>query len=191
VERLYHRKLTVKIIDTVYPDIDRVVRNTLIRAGISIELKNFFVHRRDLYFERIPYAPHESAWEIGILELRYRLMRYTWFYKRGYILRACKEAGMLIHMIENLTCHSNLLSLPEEAAEQVIQSLISLSSYPHMEETQLQFASRDALQIFGFRHDGFIHKKTCGWFPDDNEIQFIAGVVGRFFKHYGIIVHHG
>ena len=188
MEHSNHRRLTMQIIDSVFPDIEEVIRNCLIRASIAVDIRECIRRRREIHFYRIPYAVHETAWDIGMLEMRYRLMRYRWQYKRGKVKTSCKEVGLLIHMIENFFCHSNVFDLPEPMKQSSVTSMISLGEYPRFNGASLMFVSYGFLHRFRMRDDGYTHRKTRNSFPNEPDIEEISEAVQRFFWHYGIIV---
>ncbi len=188
MEQAYHRKVTKEIIQAVYPEIDQDVMSCIVRSSLLNELRELFRRRRELHFDRIPYGDHESTWDIGILEIRYRLMRYRWNYNRRKFRRACRQVGILINMIEDFFCHSNAFDLPEYAQEETVSSLIRLGPYPSFEGCSLMFTSYTFFQRMRRRDDGYSHSRTLGSYPSGQELDIIAQTTKQFFSHYGIIV---
>ncbi len=188
MEYTSHQKMTREIIEAVYPDIDHDVRACLERSSMLVHFREVICRRRELHFDRIPYAGHESAWDIGMLEMRYRLMRYRWHYARKKYRKACREVGILIHMIEDFFCHSNTFDLPEKARDEVVRSLVRLDGYPKLEDVSLMFSSYALFQRLLHRDDGYSHSRTLGSYPTEREMDLIASTMKEFFNHYGIIV---
>ncbi len=180
--------MTSQVIESVYPEINRDLKSCLTRFSTLVGIREFFWRRRELHFDRIPYASHQSTWDIGVLEIRYRLMKYRWFYKRGRIRRACREIGILILMLEEFFCHTNIFDLPQGAKDKVTYALIRLEPYPQMDDASLMFTSYSPFQGLLRRDDGYSHSRTIRRYPSEQELQLIALTVKKLFSHYGIIV---
>lgn len=180
--------MTNDVIMRVYPEVSEELKRCLFNSSILLDLLSLFRRKREQHFERYPFASHEIAWEIGILELRYRLMKYRWHYQRRAFRRACREVGVIIHMIEDFYRCSNVFDLSPDDAAEVLNRLIALDEYPQLEGEPLVIASKSLLQLFGLQQDGYTYQQAAHRNPSSEQLDQIAAGVKRFFDHYGIIV---
>ena len=184
VELAYHRKLTLQVLDEVFPDLTPALRVWMVRGNLSTDWLGYIIYRRTAHFDRIPFASHESAWELSILEVRYHVMRCRWYHTRNAERRACWEAGRVLHIIQDFFCHSNFFDLPGSSQQRISQALLGLEAYPELPGIPLQITSWGLLQCIGFKQDGFTHKDHHHDCPRPAELRMVAENKRKFSKTY-------
>ncbi len=187
MEAAYHKKLTLQLLDEVFRDVKPALRIWVVRGNLSADWKSWIWYRRAAHFDRIPFASHESAWEISILEIRYHVMRCRWYQTRGAVRRACWEAGRVLHILQDFFCHSNFFDLPGSSQYQIAQAMLNLEGYPQVPGVPLKITSWGLLQLFGFKQDGFIHRDYNHDRPGPAELRMVSEHLVKFSKTYLIL----
>lgn len=180
----YHKETAGKALAMIYPSLSREMRGMIIHADLMVDYQAFFRYRRELHFDRIPFASHESAWDASILAMRYHVMSYRWNMSCGRVEKSCKELGVIMHIIQDFFSHSNAADLPPQQQEFCIDQLLAMGEWPSM----LWLTSFGVLNLFGSRLDDFSHKEHHMDSPDKHILSLTSRTLALFLKRYPLEV---
>jgi len=176
----YHKQTAEKALRMIYPQLSEKLMKRIVHADVMADAWSFLRYRRELHFDRIPFASHESAWEASILALKYHIMLYRWHMSCGEEKKGCRELGYVMHIVQDFFSHSNVQDLAPQQQSYCIDQLVALSEKPE----PVRITSFSAMNVFGCGLDAFSHKHCSSDRPSRQLLSLTARALALFLKKY-------
>ena len=148
-----HKKITNDALDRVLPGLDIRYKRRLVRANLFVDIRSWFFYKREGHFDRIPFAPHETAWEAGTMAIEEALLRAMQDFTRSRNNRCIVHIGRALHTLQDAFSHSNYGDLTEQEKQLFLEHVLAGAAMPEM----VQFCSVSSALFPVFGKDGYSH----------------------------------
>jgi hypothetical protein len=109
-----HRRMTRDALKEVFPELGRRDARRILRGNLFVAYCSYVRYRREFHVLRIPFSPHADAWEMGLLAVQEREARIARALKSGRRRKILREAGALLHTVQDFFSHTNYYTLGPE-----------------------------------------------------------------------------
>ncbi len=125
-----HRQLTREAVTQELPELFAREVRMIVRGNAAVDHQVLFRYRREYHVDRIPFAPHADAWEMGQLVIAEREARIQQYAALGSMRKAYRHIGALLHTVQDLFSHSNFRNLNAEQQEECVSAFIGRKPIP-------------------------------------------------------------
>jgi len=125
-----HRQLTREAVTHELPELFAREVRMIVRGNAAVDHQVLFRYRREYHVDRIPFAPHADAWEMGQLAIAERQARIRQYAAIGRKRKAYRQIGALLHTVQDLFSHSNFRQLDAEQREECVSALVDRKPIP-------------------------------------------------------------